>query len=99
MNLYCIRHRDSGNYLKVRSGASFWDGADTPEQIRLFNLRGARAFVSSWVRGPVVKVYNGSSYEFPCYGGEEYTYAPEPCGRTKSMLEIIPVELMFGDPI
>lgn len=99
--LYAIKHLNTGNYLPQDfKGASHWAGVEFTDRPRLFSKTGAKAFQSSWARGPVVKDYIGDELGHEGFGHYPmYEYRPEPIGRKKSDLAIVPVVLTFGEPL
>lgn len=94
--MFAIRHKATGNLLSWHKGATWWEGQSGPVPRIFSTKKAATSFVVIWAfgRASVKHSYRGvfDTDESP---GIEY----ENRGRTRDMLEIIPVTLTFGEPL
>lgn len=91
MTLYVVKHIGTKQYLPIEKGASWWEGYNLNGTVRIFkNAKAARSFISSWVRGRVMKRYIDGSTP---WSDSIETFEYEDVGRTKDMLVAIPVEI------
>jgi hypothetical protein len=73
-----------------------WEQAPTP---RLFiSKQAARNFISQWVKGVATAGYEYDDFIGAKYKSNEVLYEPQP-HRSRDQLEIVPVELQFGEPL
>lgn len=99
--MFAIRHKATGVYLPQGKGLTWWEGEKAPNHVpRLFiNKRAAQAFQINWAKGRAVVKFVTQSRGFmePSDDVPELFYEDQ--GRTRAMLEIIPVTLTFGEPL
>lgn len=109
MTHYIVRHKDTGKVLPQLPGRGYsgwhpvhadpnqvWEDALTP---RLFGTeRGAHKFIEQWAKGIAYAHTEQDDYS----GGTVKTGYVEyetVTGRTRDQLEVVPVELQYGEAL
>lgn len=86
MRVYCVRHRRTRNFLPYEwTSPSWWEGERGKGPRTFPTDLHAKAFVKQWLLGPVFYKDDGNIVR-------------DSRGRTKDMLEIVPMDLMEAKP-
>lgn len=93
MKVFCVRHHQTLNFLPAEWRSSSWWEGEKGKAPRLFmSEKAAKSFVVQWARGRAIKIMERGRM----FSGEDdiERIEVEDLGRTRDMLEIVPMTLV-----